>query len=78
MSFSTDPLLRGVPADHVVPIKEMRLAAGAEFLVGICADVTMPGLPRAPSACQIDLDEEERGVGLLERVQENSFVVKEA
>jgi len=63
-SFSTDPLLRGAPSPHVVPIKEVRLAAGAEFLVVICGDIlTMPGLPKLPSAHQIDLDEEGRVVG---------------
>ncbi|MCI0564067.1 MAG: formate--tetrahydrofolate ligase [Nitrososphaera sp.] len=63
-SFSTDPLLRGAPSHHVVPINEVRLAAGAEFLVVICGDImTMPGLPKLPSAHQIDLDEEGRVVG---------------
>ena len=50
-SFSTDPLLRGAPSGHVVNIREVRLAAGAEFVVMVCGDVmTMPGLPSAPSA----------------------------
>ncbi len=50
-SFSTDPNLKGAPTDHVVPIREVRLSAGAEFLVVICGAVmTMPGLPRVPAA----------------------------
>jgi formate--tetrahydrofolate ligase len=50
-SFSTDPALRGAPSGHVVPIREVRLNAGAEFLVVVCGDVmTMPGLPRKPAA----------------------------
>jgi formate--tetrahydrofolate ligase len=65
-SFSSDPLLRGAPSGHVLPIKEVRLAAGAQFLVVICGDIlTMPGLPKTPAANQIDLDEEGRIVGLL-------------
>ena len=65
-SFSSDPLLRGAPSGHVLPIKEVRLAAGAEFLVVICGDIlTMPGLPKTPAANQIDLDEEGRIVGLF-------------
>ena len=50
-SFSTDPALRGAPSGHVVPIREVRLNAGAEFLVVVCGDImTMPGLPRKPAA----------------------------
>jgi formate--tetrahydrofolate ligase len=65
-SFSTDPLLRGAPSNHVVNIREVRLAAGAEFVVMICGDVmTMPGLPAEPSAASIDLDEHGRVVGLF-------------
>ncbi|PYV45668.1 MAG: formate--tetrahydrofolate ligase [Acidobacteria bacterium] len=65
-SFSSDPLLRGAPSGHVLPIKEVRLAAGAEFLVVICGDIlTMPGLPKTPAANQIDLDGEGRIVGLV-------------
>jgi formate--tetrahydrofolate ligase len=57
-SFSTDPNLRGAPTDHVVPIREVRLSAGAGFLVVVCGEVmTMPGLPKAPSAEFIRLDE---------------------
>ena len=55
-SFSTDPLLRGAPTGHVVNIRDVRLAAGAEFVVMICGDVmTMPGLPKEPAAWKIDL-----------------------
>jgi formate--tetrahydrofolate ligase len=57
-SFSTDPGLRGAPSGHVVPIRELRLAGGAEFLVVVCGEImTMPGLPKAPAAHQIQLDE---------------------
>ena len=53
-SFSTDPQLRGAPSGHVVNIREVRLAAGAEFVVMICGDImTMPGLPKVPSAEKI-------------------------
>jgi formate--tetrahydrofolate ligase len=55
-SFSTDAQLRGAPSDHVINIREVRLAAGAEFVVMICGDVmTMPGLPKVPAAERIDL-----------------------
>jgi len=55
-SFSTDPQLRGAPSNHVVNVREVRLAAGAEFVVMICGDImTMPGLPKVPSAEKIDL-----------------------
>ncbi len=55
-SFSTDAALRGAPSNHVVNVREVRLAAGAEFLVMICGDImTMPGLPNVPSANKIDL-----------------------
>jgi formate--tetrahydrofolate ligase len=65
-SFSTDPKLRGAPSGHVVNIREVRLAAGAEFVVMICGDImTMPGLPRVPAANSIDVDENGRIVGLF-------------
>jgi formate--tetrahydrofolate ligase len=65
-SFSTDPQLRGAPSGHVVNIREVRLAAGAEFIVMICGDVmTMPGLPKAPSASRIDLTGDGKVVGLF-------------
>jgi formate--tetrahydrofolate ligase len=56
-SFSTDPDLRGAPSGHVVPIREVRLAAGAGFIVVICGDImTMPGLPKSPAAERIHID----------------------
>ena len=65
-SFSTDPQLLGAPSNHVLAIREVRLAAGAEFVVAICGDVmTMPGLPEVPSAQGIDVDERGRIVGLF-------------
>ncbi len=65
-SFSTDPKLRGAPANHVVNIREVRLAAGAEFIVMICGDVmTMPGLPKVPAANTIDVDASGRITGLF-------------
>jgi formate--tetrahydrofolate ligase len=65
-SFSTDPKLRGAPSGHVVNIREVRLAAGAEFVVMICGDImTMPGLPKVPAANSIDVDENGRIVGLF-------------
>ena len=57
-SFSTDPNLRGAPTGHSVPIREVRLSAGAGFIVAICGEImTMPGLPRVPSAESICLNE---------------------
>jgi formate--tetrahydrofolate ligase len=65
-SFSTDPLLRGAPSGHVVNIREVRLAAGAEFVVMVCGDImTMPGLPKEPAAQNIDLTGDGRVVGLF-------------
>jgi formate--tetrahydrofolate ligase len=65
-SFSTDPKLRGAPSGHVVNVREVRLAAGAEFVVMICGDIlTMPGLPRVPAANSIDVDDDGRIVGLF-------------
>ena len=65
-SFSTDPQLRGAPSNHVVTIREVRLAAGAEFIVLVCGDVmTMPGLPKVPSANAIDVNDEGKIVGLF-------------
>src|SRR5262245_24965240 len=55
-SFSTDAALRAAPSNHVINVREVRLAAGAEFVVMICGDImTMPGLPKVPSATKIDL-----------------------
>ena len=63
LSFSTDPLLKNAPSGHVVPIREIRLSAGAGFVVVICGDImTMPGLPRHPAAENIFVNEE----GLVE------------
>ena len=57
-SFSTDPNLRGAPTGHVVPVREVRLSAGAGFVVAICGEImTMPGLPRSPSSERIHLNE---------------------
>jgi formate--tetrahydrofolate ligase len=65
-SFSTDASLRGAPAGHVVNIREVRLAAGAEFIVMVCGDImTMPGLPKVPSAEKIDLTDDGKVVGLF-------------
>ena len=65
-SFSTDPTLRGAPSGHVVNVREVRLAAGAEFVVMVCGDImTMPGLPKIPSAEKIDLTDEGKVVGLF-------------
>jgi formate--tetrahydrofolate ligase len=65
-SFSTDPKLRGAPEGHVVTIREVRLAAGAEFVVMICGDImTMPGLPKVPAATSIDVDDSGRITGLF-------------
>ncbi len=65
-SFSTDPLLMGAPADHEVPIREVRLSAGAEFVVVVCGEImTMPGLPRVPAAEAIGLDENNEIAGLF-------------
>jgi formate--tetrahydrofolate ligase len=64
-SFSTDPTLRGAPTGHTVNIREVRLAAGAGFVVMVTGDImTMPGLPRVPASNHIDIDEDGRIVGL--------------
>jgi formate--tetrahydrofolate ligase len=65
-SFSTDPKLRAAPSGHVINVREVRLAAGAEFVVMVCGDVmTMPGLPKVPSAEKIDLTDDGKVVGLF-------------
>ena len=65
-SFSTDPKLLGAPSGHTVNVREVRLAAGAEFIVMICGDImTMPGLPKVPAANSIDVDENGKIVGLF-------------
>jgi formate--tetrahydrofolate ligase len=65
-SFSADATVRGAPSGHVVNVREVRLAAGAEFVVMICGDImTMPGLPKVPSAEKIDLTDDGKVVGLF-------------
>ena len=65
-SFSTDPNLKGAPSNHVVAIREVRLSAGAGFIVVVCGDImTMPGLPRVPAANSIDMDANGDVVGLF-------------
>ncbi len=65
-SFSTDAALRGAPSGHVINVRDVRLAAGAEFVVMVCGDImTMPGLPAVPAAEQIDLDEHGHVIGLF-------------
>lgn len=65
-SFSSDPKLLGAPEGHVIPIREVRLSAGAGFVVAICGDImTMPGLPREPAADRIGLDASGQVVGLF-------------
>ncbi len=64
-SFSTDPLQRGAPSGHTVTVRDVRLAAGAGFVVLLTGDVmTMPGLPREPAAHLIDIDDDGRVTGL--------------
>ncbi len=65
-SFTTDPNLKGAPTGHVLPVRELRLSAGAEFLVVVCGDImTMPGLPRVPAAESIHIDEAGKIQGLF-------------
>ncbi|MEI8029817.1 MAG: formate--tetrahydrofolate ligase [Comamonadaceae bacterium] len=65
-SFSTDPLLLGAPSGHMVNIREVRLAAGAEFVVMICGSImTMPGLPKEPASSRIDIDDDGKISGLF-------------
>ena len=65
-SFSTDPKLRAAPSGHMVNIREVRLAAGAEFVVMICGDImTMPGLPKEPASSRIDIDDDGKISGLF-------------
>jgi formate--tetrahydrofolate ligase len=66
MSFSTDPKKKGAPNGHTVNVREVRLAAGAEFIVAICGDIlTMPGLPKKPAAENIDIAPDGRISGLF-------------
>ncbi|MBO6491057.1 MAG: formate--tetrahydrofolate ligase, partial [Pelagibacteraceae bacterium] len=65
-SFSTDPDLKGAPTGHVLPIREIKLSSGAEFIVVICGSImTMPGLPRVPAAQSIKLNNEGEIEGLF-------------
>ena len=65
-SFSTSPDAKGAPSDHVVNVREVRLSAGAEFVVAICGEIlTMPGLPRVPAADAIDIGPDGRIMGLF-------------
>ena len=65
-SFSTDPNLKGAPSGHVIPIRELRLSAGAEFVVVVCGEImTMPGLPKVPAANSIEHDASGNIVGLF-------------
>ena len=65
-SFSADPPLRGAPSGHIVPVRELRLSAGAGFVVAICGDImTRPGLPREPAAERIHIDAEGQIEGLF-------------
>ncbi|HEX3499523.1 MAG TPA: formate--tetrahydrofolate ligase [Stellaceae bacterium] len=65
-SFSTDANAKGAPSDHIIPIREVRLSAGAEFVVAVCGDImTMPGLPRLPAANNIAVTPEGKITGLF-------------
>jgi formate--tetrahydrofolate ligase len=65
-SFSSDPTLRGAPTGHTLTVREVRLSAGAGFVVAICGDImTMPGLPKTPAANRISLDDDGKVVGLF-------------
>ena len=66
LSLTTDPTVKGAPSGHTVAIREVRLSAGAEFVVAICGDMmTLPGLPRVPAANNIEVDAEGRITGLF-------------
>ena len=65
-SFSTDPKLKGAPINHEIPIREVRLSSGAEFIVAICGSImTMPGLPRVPAANSIKINKKGETEGLF-------------
>ena len=65
-SFSVDPKLKGAPSDHEIPIREVRLSSGAEFIVVVCGSImTMPGLPRVPAADSIKLNDKGEIEGLF-------------
>jgi formate--tetrahydrofolate ligase len=65
-SFSTNPDAKGAPTDHIINVREVRLSAGAEFVVAVCGEIlTMPGLPRVPAADSIDVAADGKIVGLF-------------
>ena len=65
-SFSIDPNAKGAPSGHTLPIREVRLSNGAEFIVAVCGDImTMPGLPRVPAAEKITLNDQDQIEGLF-------------
>ena len=65
-SFSTNPDAKGAPTDHIINVRDVRLSAGAEFVVAICGEImTMPGLPKVPAADSIDIGSDGRIVGLF-------------
>jgi formate--tetrahydrofolate ligase len=65
-SFSTNPDAKGAPVDHTINVREVRLSAGAEFVVAICGEImTMPGLPKVPAADSIDVNAQGQIVGLF-------------
>jgi formate--tetrahydrofolate ligase len=65
-SFTTNPDLKGAPVDHTIAVREVRLSAGAEFVVAICGEImTMPGLPKVPAADSIDVNAQGQIVGLF-------------
>ena len=65
-SFSVDPKLKGAPVDHEIPIREVRLSSGAEFIVVICGSImTMPGLPKVPAADSIKINDKGEIEGLF-------------
>ena len=65
-SFSTDPKLKGAPSNHEIPIREVRLSSGAEFIVVVCGSImTMPGLPKVPAADNIKLNKKGEIEGLF-------------
>jgi formate--tetrahydrofolate ligase len=65
-SFTTNPDAKGAPVDHIINVREVRLSAGAEFVVAVCGEImTMPGLPRVPAADSIDVNAQGNIVGLF-------------
>ena len=65
-SFSTDPKKKCAPVDHEITIREIRLSAGAEFIVAIAGDImTMPGLPKKPASYEVGVNESGKIVGLF-------------